>query len=366
MRHDGGGSRKRCAHLILRTLKDNKETKMAESLFSRMKRECPRFDFIRDYPWSHREFSRIKDVYENTEFLKAVHDDICKDCILREDCKLISYRHFVKKNVIVNNFNDMDREVIVFKKPLICLDDVQNAECGGKSNYVDIDGVLVPRNENTRYSKWLENMDRSADQSLDRFYGYALSNKWDYFITLTTDPKKVNRYDDEAVRALWRECRRTLQRFDKDVRILLSLERHGDNALHFHGLVGMERQWAMKLAFNPRTGKQMYSGAGSPLFEFPFWKYGMATCAIIDFGKPGDEPDLSPAAHRRRVTNYLVKYVTKNFGVEYRKRRFYHTLNLSTKTKEVLNLSAEEIEERCTGMTVYKETEDFIILRQEC
>ena len=40
--------------------------------------------------------------------------------------------------------------------------------------------------------------------------------------------------------------------------------------------------------------------------------------------------------------------------VEYRKRRFYHTLNLSTKTKEVLNLSAEEIEERCTGMTVYK------------
>ena len=121
----------------------------------------------------------------------------------------------------------------------------------------------------------------------------------------------------------------------------------------------------MKLAFNPRTGKQMYSGAGSPLFEFPFWKYGMATCAIIDFGKPGDEPDLSPAAHRRRVTNYLVKYVTKNFGVEYRKRRFYHTLNLSTKTKEVLNLSAEEIEERCTGMTVYKETEDFIILRQE-
>ena len=338
---------------------------MAESLFCRMKKECPRFDFIKDYPWSHREFSRIKDVYENTEFLKAVHDDICKDCILREDCKLISYRHFVKKNVIVNNFNDMDREVIVFKKPLICLDDVQNAECGGKSNYVDIDGVLVPRNENTRYSKWLENMDRSADQSLDRFYGYALSNKWDYFITLTTDPKKVNRYDDEAVRALWRECRRTLQRFDKDVRILLSLERHGDNALHFHGLVGMERQWAMKLAFNPRTGKQMYSGAGSPLFEFPFWKYGMATCAIIDFGKPGDEPDLSPAAHRRRVTNYLVKYVTKNFGVEYRKRRFYHTLNLSTKTKEVLNLSAEQIEERCTGMTVYKETEDFIILRQD-
>ena len=74
---------------------------------------------------------------------------------------------------------------------------------------------------------------------------------------------------------------------------------------------------------------------------------------------------MSPAAHRRRVTNYLVKYVTKNSWVEYRKRRFYHTLNLSTKTKEVLNLSAEEIRERCADMTVYKETEDFIILRQE-
>lgn len=60
-----------------------------------------------------------------------------------------------------------------------------------------------------------------------------------------------------------------------------------------------------------------------------------------------------------------VKCLRMDGDVEYRKRRFYHTLNLSTKTKEVLNLSAEEIEERCTGMTVYKETEDFIILRQE-
>ena len=153
-----------------------------------------------------------------------------------------------------------------------------------------------------------------------------------------------------------------------DYRHIIALgitERYRDGGLHFHGLVYIERQWAMTLAVNPRTGKQMYSDVGTPLFDFPFWKYGMATCAIIDFGKPGDEPDLSPAAHRRRVTNYLMKYVTKNFGVEYRKRRFYHTLNLSTKTKEVLNLSAEQIEERCTGMTVYKETEDFIILRQE-
>lgn len=149
------------------------------------------------------------------------------------------------------------------------------------------------------------------------------------------------------------------------VRILLGLERHKDNALHFHGLVGMDRQWTMKLAVNPHTNKQMYSAAGSPLFEFPFWKYGMATCAIIDFGRPGEEQELSPAAHRRRVTNYLVKYVTKSFGVEYKKRRFYHTLNLVNKTKEVLNLSPEEIAERCRDLKVYKETDDFVILRKE-
>ena len=339
---------------------------MAESLFWRMKRECPRFDFVQDYPRTHREFRRIEDLYENVEFQKAIHDDICKDCILREDCKLLSYRHYVKKNVIVNNFNGLDKEVIIFRKPLICLDDVQNTECGGKSSYIEVeDGLLAPRDENRRYSKWLESMAKSADQSLDRFYGYALSNTWDYFITLTTDKMKVDRYDDAAVRGLWRECRRTLQRFDENVRILIVPERHQDGALHFHGLVGMERQWAMKLAFNPRTGKQMYSNAGTPLFEFPFWKYGMATCAIIDFGKPGEEQDLSPAAHRRRVTNYLMKYVTKNFGVEYRKRRFYHTLNLCNKTKEVLNLSPEELEEVCTDLTVYKETDDFVILRRE-
>ena len=86
---------------------------MAESLFWRMLKECPRFDFIRDYPRTHREYRGIKDLYENTEFQKAIHDDICKDCILREDCKLISYRHFVKKNVIINNFNDVFRNTFI-------------------------------------------------------------------------------------------------------------------------------------------------------------------------------------------------------------------------------------------------------------
>lgn len=338
---------------------------MTESLFSRIKKECPRFDFIWNYPRDHREFRGIKDLYDNADFLKAIHDNICKDCLFRDDCKLLSYRHFVQKNVIINDFNGLDREVVVFKKPLICIDDVQNVDCGGKSNYVDIDGTLVPRDENIRYAKWIDNMSRSADQSLDRFYGYALSNEWDYFITLTTDKMKVDRYDDDAVKALWRECRRTLQRFDENVRILIVPERHKDGALHFHGLVGTERTWTMKLAVNPRTGNQMYSSSGTPLFEFPFWNYGMATCAIIDFGKEGEDLDLSPAAHRRRVTNYLMKYVTKNFGIEYRKRRFYHTLNLCNKTKEVLNLLPEELEGVYSTMVVYKDTEDFTIFREK-
>lgn len=67
-------------------------------------------------------------------------------------------------------------------------------------NYFEINGCLFPKDENLSNAKFLENMDNSARQSRDAFWGYALSNSWDYFITLTTNRMKVDRYDDEQVK----------------------------------------------------------------------------------------------------------------------------------------------------------------------
>lgn len=121
-------------------------------------------------------------------------------------------------------------------------------------------------------------MGNSARQSIDTFWGYALSNKWDYFITLTCDPKKVNRYNYNDVESIWRVCRQRMQRFDKDVRILLIPEQHKDGAWHYHGLVAMEKQFTLRL--HMIDGKQQYSATGAPLFEFPF--LGFRNCKLCN------------------------------------------------------------------------------------
>lgn len=324
------------------------------SQFSRIKSSCIRAEDVLGYCPSEFVFGskEWESRYDNADFLKDVNDNICKDCLLRNSCQIIKYRHFVRKNIIINYF-EHDEEVIVFKKDLFCMDDVKNLSCGGGASYINIDGLLYPRDENQSYSDFLDNMARSARQSLDRFYGYALSNSWDYFFTLTTDKRKVDRFDDEEVKKLWKICREKIQTFDSNARIIICPERHENGALHFHGLCSMKRQWTMRLAFDPHTGNQLYSKNGDPLFEFPFWEFGMTTCAIL---RPNENP--------RQVANYLLSYITKQDNLGYRKKRFFHTQNLRFKEKDVLYLSPEHISSVTDSYEVYKETDKMIIYRK--
>ncbi len=202
---------------------------------------------------------------------------------------------------------------------------------------------------------FLENTANSLRQSTDAFWGYALSNKWDYFITLTTDKRKVDRFDDEEVKALWRACRQKLQRFDQNVKILLLPERHKNGALHFHGLVAMDRQFTLRL--HTIDGKQQYSATGAPLFEFPFWDFGIASCAIISsseyvfkgerLAEAIDESGNLRTTSQRRVVAYLSKYMGKEFGqLGYNKKHFYRTRNVVGKKKTVDDITAKDLLEQ--------------------
>ena len=62
----------------------------------------------------------------------------------------------------------------------------------------------------------------------------ALSNDFRWFVTLTLDPQKVDRYDPAAVvRKLNQWCSNQVKR--KGLCYILVPERHKDGALHFHG-----------------------------------------------------------------------------------------------------------------------------------
>ncbi len=320
------------------------------SLLNTLLQKCVKRKEIMDWKISDQisivEQKVEEELWEREEFKRMMYKKYCATCTCKHDCKLIAYRHWTTKNVIVNDFGNDNVEIIYFEDPLYCIDENVNNEPPGR-NYVNIDGILFPKDENLPNYKFLESMSNSARQSVDKYWGYAKSNRWDYFFTLTSSKAEVNdRYDDDEFKEIWALCRKKLQRFDANVKILLVLERHkkydeyGRRALHAHGFIATEKQWTMTLALDPKSGKQMYSASGAPLFNFPFWDKGMATCAIL----PKDENELESQA---RVVGYLSKYMAKDNldSVGYGKKRFYHTNNLEFKTKSVLSMDEMTLQE---------------------
>lgn len=116
----------------------------------------------------------------------------------------------------------------------------------------------------------------------------GLCNDWAYFVTLTLDPKRINRYEPaEVVKHLnhWLDNR---VRRDGLAYVLVP-EHHKDGAIHFHGF------------FNdalPVVDSGHHDQGGHPVYNLPAWGWGFST-AISLYGE------------RAAAVGYCCKYVAK-------------------------------------------------------
>lgn len=110
-------------------------------------------------------------------------------------------------------------------------------------------------------------MDRSMRRARAKLRRLALANDFDFFVTLTLDPAKIDRYDSAAVvKALGRWADNMVRRHG--LRYILVPERHRDGALHFHGFMA------------GRGLKAVDSGVewdGRPVYNLPQWTLGFTT-----------------------------------------------------------------------------------------
>jgi hypothetical protein len=138
----------------------------------------------------------------------------------------------------------------------------------------------------------------SIKRAKDKAYDICYANKFDYFITLTLDKEKIDRYDKNVI----------LKKFTKwlnnrversSFKYIIFPEFHKDGAIHFHGLCSGE----LKLV---ESGKKTIKG--QTIYNSDSWKYGFST--VIKLEGPYD-----------RVVNYIVKYISKGkervFGKHY-------------------------------------------------
>lgn len=141
----------------------------------------------------------------------------------------------------------------------------------------------------------------------------ARSNDFRWFVTLTLDRERIDRYDVREI------TRRVNHWLDNQVRraglkYVLVPEHHKDGAVHFHGLFND--------ALEARDSGHR-DGEGHRIFNLPAWSLGFTT-AIELYGD------------RRRAIGYVCKYIGKE-AVKVGGRWYYSGGDLQKPSVETLD-----------------------------
>lgn len=151
----------------------------------------------------------------------------------------------------------------------------------------------------------------NASRAVQKVYDLARSNEFDWFITLTFDPKKVNRYDYDS-------CADAIKRFTDVLyhngnKWIVVPEQHKDSAYHFHGLV---------------SGHLDLTHHAGDVYNLNSYKYGFTTA--------------TPIKDRKRVSTYIAKYLTKEIVVPKGRKRYWASRSLVRPTEEYVQMYTED------------------------
>lgn len=168
-----------------------------------------------------------------------------------------------------------------------------------------------------------EDMLRSMRRARAKVRRLALANEFRWFVTLTLDGEKIDRYDGAAItKRLGRWCDNMARRHG--LAYILVPERHKDGAFHFHG-------------FFTDCVEAVDSGhtdsAGHPVFNLLQWPFGF-TAAIELYG------------NYQRAVGYVCKYIGKQEGERPLGRWYYSGGPLREPEKVYADLDFREMEQQ--------------------
>ena len=176
--------------------------------------------------------------------------------------------------------------------------------------------------------------DASIKRTKKKVYDYAKSNEWEWFVTFTFSPDKVNRYDYDECTKYLSKWFNNLKRSSPALSYLVVPEQHKDGAYHFHGLFsGMnERQivWTGKYVIKRVRGlRSKFVRTKEKIYKIGSYKLGWMTATRV--------------REMEKVTSYITKYITKDMlnGLHGRKR-YWCSRNLVLPLEEVFILDATD------------------------
>lgn len=217
----------------------------------------------------------------------------------------------------VRVYNYLDRQQIrIYKKPICKCEEIWETELTKKKDKKKKKGV---KDENRSNSV-------SKNRTIQKIYEVTRSNMWEYFITLTFDPKKVNSFDYAEVSkvlSIW--LNNLKKRYAPDFKYIIVPELHKSGRYHFHGLIADIGN--LKLVDSGHK-----TSAGDVIYNIENYKLGFTTATKIK--------DAS------RVSSYITKYITKELcATTENKKRYWCSRNLNEVKIDDYCFSLDEIEQ---------------------
>lgn len=184
-------------------------------------------------------------------------------------------------------------------------------------------GVVLPagyekekrKQEKFTHDKKLEN---NLARTRSMVFEYAMCNTFDYFVTLTLNKNKHDRYDLNAfIKALGQFIRDQRKKTGNDIQYLLIPEKHKDGAYHMHGLLkGVPDDQIIPFTLQDKIPNKIKR----------LIKKGRIINNWIPYAEKFGHVTLEKVINTEAVSKYITKYIKKEIGSsveEKNKKSFY-------------------------------------------
>jgi len=172
----------------------------------------------------------------------------------------------------------------------------------------------------------IKNKFRSWNRMKQKIFSYARCCQWEYFITLTINPEKIDRMDFSLCSKFVRQwLNNQRKRFAPELQYLIVPEQHKDGAWHFHGLLAN----VGNISF---VDSEHLTKNNEIIYNLSKYTYGWTTATkVVDFHK---------------VSRYICKYITKNVtDLLVGKHRYFVSSNIPEPDTMILFLEDSEVNE---------------------